>query len=73
MYISALLLSKGITSSYVRLAGAVMPGRYAGLALPNAVVVVYNINTHILYYYSIIASTTITTTPATNHCNFHLC
>ena len=39
----------------------------------NTIVVAYNINTYILYHYSTTASTTITTTPATNQCKSHLC
>ena len=35
MCVSALILSKGITFSYVGPAGVVMQGRYAGLTLPN--------------------------------------
>ena len=35
MCFSALILSKGITFSYVGLAGVVMRGRYTGLTLPN--------------------------------------
>ena len=35
MCFSALILSKGITFSYVGLAEVVMRGRYTGLTLPN--------------------------------------